>query len=236
MVDLSEEGHEKPMLQNVPVVSPRSLMNYLFSEDFNLVLDQDDVQKYWEHAVDCFPWGANHPGHDTHIPVGLYGDSARYTSSTGFVEKTMCVIVNLPLWCPASTRASRFLVFAIRENLMVGYKETLWPVFRFLAQELNDLFHNGITVSRLGRPLQTFKFTVTELRGDWEWHCNSLQLVPRWNSIKCCFKCPATTREGDLQYTKVFGDGAAWMPEQYSHVQFINTITKPGAICSLAVL
>ena len=146
MLDLSEEGKPEPSLQLVPVLCLVSLLTYLCSESYGVFITDESLRQFWTHAVTHFEWGASHPGRYSHIPVGVYGDEARYTNSTGYVEKVATLVVNLPLWCPRTTRSSRFIVFTIRESLMVGYKETLWPIFEHLSQQLNHLFHEGIEV------------------------------------------------------------------------------------------
>ena len=234
MLDLSEEGKPEPSLQLVPVLCLVSLLTYLCSESYGVFITDESLRQFWTHAVTHFEWGASHPGRYSHIPVGVYGDEARYTNSTGYVEKVVTLVVNLPLWCPRTTRSSRFIVFTIRESLMVGYKETLWPIFEHLSQQLNHLFHEGIEVKSYGGQSQSrrLKFALTEIRGDLSWHCDALQLVPRWSSIRCCFKCPATSRQGQFQYTD-YTDHAAWVQHQYTHVQFVATMLKPGPICRL---
>ena len=211
---------ESPCVRPVPVVCLISLMTFLFSDKFGITISSSTWQQFWDHARKHFEWGARHPaaGSGRHIPVALYGDGARYTNSSGFTEKILCIIVNFPLWAPKSTRTSRFLVFAIRESLMVSYTATLWPVYRHMMEQLNFLFQYGIG---------GHKFCLTELRGDWEWHVNALNLRPRWSSNEICFKCRATKTAGDLVYTD-FCDEATWVDHRYSHIQFINNVLKPG--------
>lgn len=223
-LDLSEDGIGH-CVRGVPVVNLLSLMTFLFSDKFGITISSATLQKFWEHARKHFEWGERHPAADsgTHIPLALYGDGARYTNSSGFTEKVLCIILNFPLWAPKSTRTSRFLVFAIRESLMVSYTATLWPVYRLMMEQLNFLFQYGIS---------GHKFCLTELRGDWEWHVNALNLRPRWSSNKICFKCGATKTEGDLVYTD-YCDEATWVDHRYSHIEFINDVLKPGEMWHL---
>ena len=113
MLDLSEEGKPEPSLQLVPVLCLVSLLTYLCSESYGVFITDESLRQFWTHAVTHFEWGASHPGRYSHIPVGVYGDEARYTNSTGYVEKVVTLVVNLPLWCPRTTRSSRFIVFTI---------------------------------------------------------------------------------------------------------------------------
>lgn len=146
MVNLSEEGLPEPVERDVPVLCIKSLLAYLFSDQYGVSISRDSLMKFWNHATPFFEWGASHPGKFTHIPLAVHGDGARYTNSTGFVEKVLCVLVNMPLWAPRSTRTSRYLLFSIRESCMDSYRTTLWPVYAHLAHQLNELFADGIDV------------------------------------------------------------------------------------------
>lgn len=108
---------------------------------------------------------------------------------------------------------------------MVSYKTTIWPIYKHLCDQLNLLFRDGVCFND-GTQL---KFCLTELRGDWEWHVNALNLRPHWSSNEICFKCRATKTAGDLVYTD-FCDDAAWVDSRYSHIEFINSVLKPGEI------
>ena len=234
MVDLSEEGLTSSENVKVPLVCAKSLLKYLFSASYGVSISADTLKQYWQHVSSCFEWGSRHPGRDSHLPLALYGDSARYTSQTGFIEKVACVVLNCPLWQPASTRASRFLLFAIRESLMTSFKDTVWPVYNFYAQQLNSLFWEGIkpTGSK-----EVLKFFLSELRGDWSWHCESLLLQNRWNSVNCCFKCPATGRGGSpFTWHAEYNEGAGWIGQEFSHVRFLNSMLKPGPVCNTFAL
>ena len=236
LVDLTEE-QKGQCEQPVAVLNIRSLLTYLFSDDFGVQISEQSLQQFWHHAGSHFTWGPQHPATAAaqHVPVGLYGDSARYTNQAGFTEKLLCITLNLPLWNPKSVRSSRFLICSIRESLMVDYVRTLWPIYRYLVSELNQLFHVGVPVRSIAIGANETKcFAVTELRGDWAYHCDAYQLLRRWNSSNLCFKCPATLTSGPFQYTD-FEDTAAWVGNESSHVQFINRCLKPGPLCDLVI-
>ena len=235
LVDLTEEGLGQ-CEQPVAVLNICSLLTFLFSDKFGVKISERALAEFWDHACSHYTWGPNHPGAQTHIPLGVYGDSARYTNQAGFQEKLLCITLNLPLWAPRSVRSSRFLVFSIRESLMVDYVHTVWPIYSYIASALNELFQSGIPVEGIGcNPEARLRFTVTELRGDWAFHCDALQLNRRWSSNNCCFKCPATLTSGPFRYTD-FEDNAGWVGNEFSHVQFLNLCLKPGAICDLVLL
>ena len=235
LVDLTEEGLGQ-CEQPVAVLNICSLLTFLFSDKFGVKISERALAEFWDHACSHYTWGPNHPGAQTHIPLGVYGDSARYTNQARFQEKLLCITLNLPLWAPRSVRSSRFLVFSIRESLMVDYVHTVWPIYSYIASALNELFQSGIPVKGIGcNPEARLRFTVTELRGDWAFHCDALQLNRRWSSNNCCFKCPATLTSGPFRYTD-FEDNAGWVGNEFSHVQFLNLCLKPGAICDLVLL
>ena len=136
LVDLTEDGlgqREQP----VAVLNIRSLLTFLFSDKFGVQISEAALGQFWDHACSCYTWGPNHPGAHTHIPLGVYGDSARYTNQAGFQEKLLCITLNLPLWAPRSVRSSRFLVFSIRESLMVDFVRTVWPIYSYILPSTN---------------------------------------------------------------------------------------------------
>lgn len=158
----------------------------------------------------------------------------------------MVVNMSLPLWRPASTRNSRFVVWACRESLCVTH-ETLWCVYRYLLWCLRHLFSGekpfegylgGCLPANLKRTASSgnqsslcqngTKFALVEIRGDWAWHCFSLQLKPRWQSEHCCFKCFANSWERlDFSLRPV------WLTKQFSHQDFMNLALKGREPCRL---
>lgn len=219
-VDLTEEGLgvcDRP----VSVLNIRSLLVFLFSQNFGVHISEKALHQFWSHATEHFEWGPAHPGRGTHVPLGLYGDSARYTNSAGYAEKLLCITLSLPLYSPKSVRSSRYLIFSIRESLMVDFATTIWPIYSYIMQELNQLFHSGIP-----GPQGSVRFAVCEFRGDWAFHADSMALSRRWNSHSMCFKCPATSIPGPYQYTN-FGE-----LHDFSNVGFFNNCLKPGRLCN----
>ena len=225
-LDLNEEGFEQPVIRKVPVLCFISLVKYLFSaQGHGISIDLSSLARYWHHCKEHFVWGPQHPavGHESFfVPVGLYGDGARYTTGKGNIEKVTAILANFILWCPASTRSSRFVLFAIRESMIVSAERTLWPIYKFIARQMNQLFE-GVEVD--GRPIH---FALTECRGDWSWHCFAMGLQRRWTGSKLCFKCNTNGKE----YTD-YSDSAAWIDNECSHVHFLLHCLKPGPICNM---
>ena len=222
LLDLSEEGYETPQHRRVPVVCVKSLLKFLFSPQFGIEIPQQRLDEYWCHMEARTSWGASHPCKGG-VPLALYGDAARYTNSQGYNEQLISILLSIPLWCPKSTRASRFLVFAVRQSLCVSMIETVWPVFRLIAQQITELGASGLEVGR-----KRLLFGVTEIRGDWSWHLSSLNIVPHWNSVQgICFKCGVTRMDDESGYTH-FNSGAAWIGHEYSNAEFLANMLKPG--------
>ena len=256
-VDLHEMGMGIKK-QHLPVVNVLSLVQYLF-EDHGLHIDEAAITYFWEHARQFFEWGAGHPAVEdgcSHVPIGLYGDEAKYTTSSGLCEKIVCITMSFPLFNPRSTRNSRFLVFVIRESMSTG-RNTIWPIYDYLRWCLNHLYNGdrpsagylagslplnlrasceGDPICRSAQhPSGCLKFALTELRGDWAWHMFALNLRNRWNSICICFKCPAKRLRCNLGESFLdFSDDAAWTSNESSHVQFLNSMVKDGPLCYMA--
>ena len=247
-IDLTEEG--KGIIDaKLPVVNLLSLMQYLVDEH-GLDLQDHELQRYWRHCRQYFPWGSSHPAAAAgeHWPLSIYGDEARYTEASGYQEKLVVLDISVPLWRPASTRNSRFVLWACRESLCVGHK-TLWNIYRYIRWSL-DWLYLGVkpTEGYLGEVLplnlqrsqpdhaeplcrRGIKFTLTEVRGDWAWHSFALQLRPRWNSAYCCFKCGAdNVQRLDFSLT------AEWIDLQYSHHTFMNFMLKGPEPCALIAI
>ena len=105
----------------------------------------------------------------------------------------------------------------------VSMIETVWPVFRLIAQQITELGASGLEVER-----KRLLFGVTEIRGGWSWHLSSLNVVPHWNSVQgICFQCGVTRMDDESGYTH-FNSGAAWIGHEYSNAEFLANMLKPG--------
>ena len=249
IVDLRDEGGSIETAP-VPVVDILSLFQYLF-DDHGVSIPDAEVKQFWKHASEHIPWARNHPATAgaAHVPISLYGDEARYTSSSGHTEKIVSLNVSMPLWCPMTTRNSRFPFFAIRQGLCVEHY-TIYPILQYATWCINIL-STGLkpTQGYLGKPLppnllatrpgeplcrQHIKWCLTELRGDWAWHMHWLQLRNRWNSNTLCFKCWARKNSDMLEQSCMdYSDSAWWIDHQVSHCEFLQHMIKQDAVCNL---
>ena len=100
--------------------------------------------------------------------------------------------MNLVLYRPKSTRLSRFLLFTLESAKLVDFPRTVNPLMQKLVDSFNRCTERGV----LGR-----RFIVNELRGDQVWIRQLFQHKSVWNSISVCFRCNATTRPTNDNYT-----------------------------------
>lgn len=115
-----------------------------------------------------------------HIPCALYGDSAKFSLAG---DKITCIFFSIPLWNPRAARRRIWLLFALETFRMLGGK-TLYPFYTKIVDSMHKLYCDGIQCN--GR---TLRFVVTELKGDWEWHVDSLSLTRSWRNSAFCWRC-----------------------------------------------
>lgn len=198
----------------VPVFLPEDILRCLMGE-IGLVIEEDAVQKYWQHARDhgC-PWKDMSPGH--HHPLGLYGDAAKY-SPTG--SKIIAYFLNLVLWAPKTSRMSRWLLFTLENDQCLG-AESLNPLFGPIVESLNRCY-NGINIG--GR---TTHYVCTELRGDWEWHVSCFGLQRTWRHHTFCWRCDVSRGPGEPYQYWDFSDNPGWATTEKSHVEFLSSMVS----------
>ena len=195
----------------VHMLDPHSVVAYLVNV-IGLVIPPDDVATYWDRArANGEAWATNHPATSRHMPLGLYGDEARFNTAFS-QDKVLGLFINLPLWRPKSIRASRFLIFALEENKL--YKHfTLDAVLRRIVWSINLLFDGSMPqVDHIGNPIRGAKrgricndasvFALCELRGDLFFHKQLFRWKASWTwtSLKVCHKCEARSRDGGPLY------------------------------------
>lgn len=204
----------KPM--RIPVFLPEHLLAHLFGP-LGMEIGDDAVSMYWAHAkkYNC-PWKNISPD-GTHQPLGLYGDAAKF-APTG--EKIIAVFLNIVLWAPKSSSMSRYLLFSLENDHCLG-PATLNPLMAPIVESLWRCFQ-GINV--MGR---TMHFAVSELRGDWEWHVQSLDMQRSWRMSQFCWRCDASKRPGDPCSFWDLSDAPDWERTQLSHGQFLARMIKP---------
>ena len=225
------------------------LVGYLFNE-VGVQISKQRISEYWKHLEEVnFPT-ATHGGSclGEFCPVGLYGDAAKIVTEYGHYH-CLGIFLNLPLWRPRSTRFSRFLVFSIKEELVLPGK-TLDAVFSRLTWSINLLYH-GLHPScgPHGGPLPArqhalagqsichnkMKFICTELRGDWKYHQQVFRFKSSWQSTLVCFKCPARSRGPLEQLYYHVGENAFWLPRELSLSSFLAQRMPANFPCATAI-
>ena len=255
-IDRRELGEGTPTVP-IPVVNLLSLIQYLFN-DFGIFVQEQNLKQFWQHIKENFPWGERHPAVDSaaHIPLGLHGDDCKYSNlHTGAPEKVLVISCNVVLWCPRTTRSSRFPLCAIRDKDCLGPR-TLFPILRYIAWAFNILWDGylpstghgfgggklppNLCVSEPGaREFLTtgqHRFCLTEVRGDWSWLVYFFNFRNRWTSTEICWKCRAQGRRANniLQDSYLdFSDTATWRQTEVTHVEWLNTMLKRGPACGL---
>ena len=198
-----------PIPKEMPMFLPKQILSYLLME-IQLEIDMDEIQRFWRHAKRfSLPWAnASHDG--IHVPLALYGDSAKF-SAIG--EKVTGIFMSMPLWNPRSARFSRFLLCAVETYTSLGGL-TLNPVFKEIVDSMWDLYTNGLQIKG-----KTYKFVVVELRGDWEWHCHVFQLTCTWRSDQFCWRCQADKKNHPNFLD--FGDDPSWTTTERTQAEFL---------------
>ena len=152
------EDSSEEMETSIPVLLPHLILQYLFTEA-GLEIRPSVLKKYWEHCKDVMPWATCSDLDGSHIPVSLYGDTARY--GQGYDQsKVTGFWMSLVLWRPRSTRVSNWLLWRLNADTSLGARSHN-PLVLACVQSLNAAF-NGVTPS--GMPM-AHKFAVTEIRG-----------------------------------------------------------------------
>ncbi|CAE7029554.1 unnamed protein product [Symbiodinium sp. CCMP2592] len=154
---------EEEVCVKVPVLLPHRILSFLF-EELGLEISADALAKYWAHCKRWCDWCCDPDFDGSHIPVSLYGDTARYGQGYDQAKITGC-FMSLVLWRPKSTRMSQWLLWCLDTELSLGWKSHN-PLYRAIVESLNAAF-DGLTPDN--RPLGR-KFAVTQMKGDWEYH------------------------------------------------------------------
>ena len=230
------ETENDPVLEEIELLEPHSILAYLM--DAGLHISAEAVQKFWRFAREFEqPWAVASPATDSHIPVGLWGDSATVFTEFGRY-KIYAVFMNLPLWRPKSVRYSRFLLFTLEDSKILDYR-TLLPIWRHIVWSLNCSFNGtwpsvGPMGERLARRYAVHnagkslckngsRFCCTEVRGDWAWMKETFRFPGcSWNAHKVCFRCTARSDLHTLYHHHDAESGQYWLRKEFSLVQFLN--------------
>lgn len=223
-------------MKELSLLEPFSVVRYMFC-DVGIHVDYNQVGQFWSHHWQVgSPWAVNSSASQRHIPLGLHGDGAKLRQlAYQAPQKMVGIFLNAPLWRPRSVRAGRWLLFAIREEDLYKH-ETLNAAYHRIVWSLNCL-HSGLypCSGPNGEPLEGkfrerantpicngMQFSVTEIRGDWAYHKQSLRFRSSWSggvNVPVCFQCPAMNSGPDCYYD-VSENSPLWS-KQYNLVQFL---------------
>ena len=244
-----DKNNPQLCFEDMKILHPHRVLSYLFN-NVGIEIPLDRARAYWRHLRSVGePWALASPASEEHIPLGIHGDGARLWTVSKY-EKFVGVSLNLPLFRPSSTRYARFMVFVI-DSAKFFKNRTMNEVWKRLTWSLNSCFEGinptigwdsqplrGSDLERAGKPLthQNLKFSLTEYRGDWEWHRDTWRPLASWISTDICFKCPCRAK-GDpgYVYTNVGGtaaDNCQWINEEFSLTSFINRRLKSNNLCN----
>ena len=183
-------------MRNLPIIDPHKLMHALMVS-VGVDIPPKRVQNYWRTHRDELQedWAIQSPASDSHIPMAIYGDSAKVKDDGA---KVVGIFLSMPaVWRPPSSRCARWCGFAVEEHKLYGY-ETLDAVFRRVTYSCNLLF-DGRDPSEPNKLLCNGRvFSVTELKGDWQWLKLTMRFRSSWQNVdQVCFLCNATARSDD---------------------------------------
>jgi len=207
----------------IPLFLPEDILEYLVGT-LGLEIEQQAVEKYWLHArtFDC-PW-KNVSLDSSHWLLGLYGDAAKYSPAG---QKNLAYFLNIVLWAPKSSRMSRWLLFSMEMDHCLG-PESLNPLFNRIVKSLRSCY-NGLTIKG-----QTYRFAVSELRGDWEWHVYAFDLQRNWRMHTFCWRCDVSRKPGAPCSMLDLEDEPDWAETQLSSIQFLSRMISPSTASSLS--
>ncbi len=193
-----------------------------------------EIREWWAHMASTTEWARHHPGNDVCVPLGLFGDAARYSKN----DKFFAMFWNNILHRTGHSLDRSFPIVVIRHERMIK-SVTLAPVLKALAWSFNVLLEGrwpshgprgdlltGWRAERAGLSLGVHAALV-EMRGDWEYHVYLHNLKCYWRTHEMCHMCCATQES-----CSEFSEAASWRPTMRSHEQFVASVlpTNPNAL------
>ncbi|CAE7805970.1 unnamed protein product [Symbiodinium necroappetens] len=162
----------------------------------------------------------------SHIPVTIYGDTARY--GTGFDQsKVTGCFLSLVLWRPKSTRMSQFLLWNLNGERSLGWKSHN-PLYLAVVNSMNKAFE-GFTWE--GAQLNR-KFCVTQIKGDWEYHWQTWRLRRYYKTRFICWRCDAENHADAAHSMTDVSEHPTWQATELSHNQFVVEGMQDNHVCA----
>ena len=213
----------------VPVLLPHLILEYIFKV-VGVEIRGEILQKYWSHCKQHFAWAAPDDFDGSHIPLSIYGDSARYGQGYDQSKVTGCWM-SLVLWRPKSTRMSQWLLWSLNADVSLGARSHN-PLYLAIVQSLNHAF-NG--VSPEGR-LLPHKFCVAEIKGDWEYMYQTFSMKRFWKTRHICWRCLAENHVDAQHCFLDFAENPSWVGTQISNNEFLAQVVGNRHVCSLVFI
>lgn len=191
-------------MQQQEILDPHRLLCHLFSVT-GISIAGEDVSRFWHHVrttapQDCY---VSSPASEHHIPVSIYGDSAKLSQSGG---KMLAIYLGLPLWRPRSTRCARWCIWACEEDVLFKH-HTLNRIMKRITWSLNLAFEG----------VGGHQFILTEFKGDWLYAKTVLRFRSSWKRLdNVCWRCRAGCPGNSSWYEC---DQPHW--EEYSFAVFL---------------
>lgn len=223
----AKHDSEEEVTVKVPVLPPHRILAYLFDE-LGLEIPAGALEKYWCHVKQFCPWAAKDELDGSHIPLTLYGDTARYGTGYDQSKVTGC-FMSIVLWRPKSTRMSQWLLWNLESELSLGWKSHN-PLYFAIVQSLNAAF-DGLTPE--GNKLSK-KFAVTQFKGDWEYHYHTWRLNRWWKTRWVCWRCEAENHHQARHSIVDFSEAPSWAQTQHSHNHFVVHGMRENHVCAFA--
>ncbi|CAE7403183.1 unnamed protein product [Symbiodinium sp. CCMP2592] len=153
--------------RNLPVVLPHEVFPWLVKQGLIPLSETDEITKFWSHArtAGMPTMGAT----DSHIPLYLWGDDARFTE----------------------THEDKIVVVAFGRVLETSKNalETVWPLFLYqqVVTSFNILFEQGVMVETPSGERKRVFAAVVQYQGDWKWHKPGFKIsnLDRYPTFQC---------------------------------------------------
>lgn len=224
----------------LPLILPHELFSALFSAGperwaQSVTGSPEALADYWDGATRC-DWYQSHPavqqGLDTTIPMGFYGDGARFSQNDSMEAFCWNSILTATVGSPLD---NRFLIACVPTARCLPW--TLHQIAAPIAWSFSVLLDGTWpSADHLGRPWQPrslraqragtqlaagWRAAFVESRGDWEFQVRLYRLQGyRHNNM--CHLCAATLKDGPLSFAN-FSPDAGWRATLKTSVDFFQT-------------
>lgn len=166
------------------------------------------------------------------IPLGMHGDAAPWCKTQSCFTLCWTSLVG------SGGTIDNHMVFTVvkKTDMAPGTLETL---FEYLAWSFGALFAGkwpandwrGLALPRARANAEfagRWRANVVQLRGDWEFYADAVQL-PRWNNDRFCFLCNASHTHRGLLWTDRNG---GWRETMRSHGSWLAELGARGVVPS----